>query len=178
MIKTERLQIVPLEREDIEPLRLMRNDPTTRHWLTDTSIISKEAQEKWFEGLYHDYSRLYLAIKDYKNNLVGVLRSDQWDRLNHSVRIGLDIHPDFRGKGMGTEAFEGFINYLFNEQGMHRIWLLVARNNEIAIKLYKRLGFLEEGSLRDSLLRDGDYIDYLSMSLLETHWRYDQLVKK
>jgi UDP-4-amino-4,6-dideoxy-N-acetyl-beta-L-altrosamine N-acetyltransferase len=166
MINTKRLSIVPLEREDIEPLRLMRNDPTTRHWLSDTSIISKEAQEKWFNRLVDDSSRLYLAIKDKKNKLVGVLRSDQWDRINHSVRVGLDIHPDFRGKGLGTEAFQGFIDYLFNEQGMHRLWLLVAENNEIAIRLYARLGFSTEGKMRDALLRDGKYLDYCCMSIV------------
>ncbi len=170
MIKTKRLQIVSLEREDIESLRLMRNDPTTRHWLTDTSIISKEAQEKWFDKLYDDDSRLYLAIKNNKEQFVGVLRSDQWDRINHSVRIGLDIHPDFRGKGLGTEAFEGFINYLFGELGMHRIWLLVAENNAVAIKLYARLGFSREGVMRDALLRDGKYTNYLNMSVLESEW--------
>ncbi len=172
MIKTERLQIVPLESSDIEPLRLMRNDPTTRHWLTDTSIISKEMQSRWFDKLHGDDSRLYLAIKNKEDSFVGILRSDQWDRINHSVRIGLDIGPDYRGKGYGTEAFEGFINYLFNEQGMHRIWLLVARNNKIAIKLYERLGFQQEGTMLDALFRDGEYIDYLSMSILENQWKH------
>lgn len=181
MIETKRLKIVLLEEKHLEPLRKMRNDPTTNHWLTDITPISEEAQKEWFKKLQLDKLRMYLAIEVLKSPryisalgewfFCGILRSDEWDRANKSVRIGIDIAKEHRGQGYGTEAFKAFIDYLFKQQGIHRIWFLVAEENKIAQKLYKKLGFKEEGRQREALFRDGKYHDYVMMSILEKEWK-------
>ena len=173
MIETERLNLKVLEKKHLEPLREMRNDPTTWQWLTSIKFISELEQEKWFERLSQDESRLYLAIEDKMGNFVGVIRSDEWDRTNGSVRVGSDISRSCRGQGYGTEALGSFVNYLFKQQNMHRIWLLVSDGNVVAKKLYSKLGFKEEGRMRDALYRDGKYWDYISMSILEEEWKWE-----
>ncbi len=179
MIKTERLKIVLLEERHLEDLRRMRNDPTTSHWLTDIMPISQETQREWFKKLQTDKSRMYLTIEHEPKvkdprlleiispYFIGILRSDEWDRINRSVRIGIDIVPKYRGKGYAKEAFGAFIDYLFKQQNFHRIWFLVVEGNEIAQKLYSKFGFKIEGKQRQALFRDGKYHNYLMMSLLE-----------
>ena len=181
MIETKRLKIVLLEERHLEDLRKMRNDPTTSHWLTDITPISEEAQKEWFKKLQLDKSQMYLAIEYKPENkninpklaefiaprFVGMLRSDEWDRINRSVRIGIDIVPKYRGKGFASEAFGAFIDYLFKQQGMNRIWFLVAEGNKVAKKLYDKFGFKVEGKQRQALYRDGKYHSYIMMSLLE-----------
>jgi len=172
MISSERLNYVPLEEKHLEGLRQIRNDPTTNHWLTDVHYITPQGQRAWYERLVLDTSRLYMAVEQKDSEvLVGVLRSDQWDMDNKSVRAGLDISPLYRGLGYGTEAFKSYIDWLFTEHQMHRVWLLVAEPNKVAVKLYRKLGFKEEGRQRDALFRDGKYYDYLSMSVLEDEWQ-------
>jgi len=169
-IESERLTLRNIIHEDLEPLRQMRNDPTTRRWLTYNREISPEEQEDWFFRILKDPDKLYMKVEDREGNLVGLIRSDEWDRDNRSVRIGLDIVPEHRGKGYGTEAFKTFTNYCFEEEKMHRVWLLVAEENNVAIKLYKTIGFKEEGRQKDALCRDGRWYDYISMSILEDNW--------
>lgn len=181
MIQTKRLNIIPLETEHLESLRKLRNDPTTNHWLTDITPISAAEQQAWFEKISRDKSKMYLAIMvqwspanlSGMNEWVfaGVLRSDEWDRVNRSVRVGIDIVPKFRGKGYAAEAFSAFIDYLFKQQNMNKVWLLVAEPNEVARKLYKKLGFIEEGTQVDALFRDGKYHNYISMSILKKLWK-------
>lgn len=173
MIETERLHIKKLEREHIEPLRQLRNEPTTRQWLTDNRTVTQGEQLKWYIGLQEDDSRMYLAIEDKEGEFVGVIRSDEWDRDNESVRVGSDIVPEERRKGYGTEALGAFVNYLFEEQDMHRVWLLVVDKNEGARRLYEKLGFKEEGIQREAIFRDGEYHGYIMMSVLEDEWEYD-----
>lgn len=184
MIETKRLKIVLLEEKHLELLRKMRNDPSTNHWLTDITPISEEAQKEWFKKLQLDKSKMYLAIEGssssttsttiygytYPPSFIGILRSDEWDRVNKSIRIGIDIAKEHRGLGYGTEAFSAFIEYLFKQQNFHRIWFLVAKENKVAQGLYKKLGFKEEGKQREALFRDGKYHDYLMFSLLEKEW--------
>jgi len=183
IFETRRTTVVPLEEKHLEPLRRMRNDPSTNHWLTDIAPITKEQQLNWYEKLKNDESRMYLAIEAKREHVlvdnglgvfedfVGVLRSDQWDMNNRSVRIGIDISPKYRRKGFGREVFKEFINYLFDNYALHKLWFLVAEGNNIARTLYEKLCFKEEGRQREALFRDGRYWDYVSMSMLENEWR-------
>jgi len=173
MIETERLNLKVLERKHLEPLREMRNEPNTWHWLTDVSFISEVGQEEWHRKLSQDKSKMYMAVEDKDGNFVGALRSDEWDRTNNSVRVGSDIARAYRGQGYGTEALGSFVDYLFKQQNMHRIWLLVVDENEVARKLYRKLGFKEEGKQRDAIYRDGSYHDYISMSVLDDEWKWE-----
>ena len=54
-----------------------------------------------------------------------------------------------------------------HDNGMVRIELTVHANNEPAIALYKKVGFKEEGILRDMTLIDGNYIDSIMMAIVK-----------
>ncbi len=171
MIDTDRLTIYPLQQSHLTWLRKMRNDPTTWYWLTDATPINEERQQQWFMRMSTDPTRLYLVIENKElSQPIGILRSDEWDRVNRSIRIGIDIDIHYRRLGYGTEAFRAFIDYLFKHLNLHRIWLLTVDYNEAGQKLYKKLGFKEEGRQRQAIFRDGKYHEYISMSLLEDEW--------
>jgi len=167
MLQTKRTSIIILEKKHLKELRKLRNLPSTWHWLTDINPINEIQQERWFEKLCLDNSKKYFAIEDRRiDKFIGILRSDEWDRTNSSVRIGGDIIPEYRRKGYAFEVLTDFIMYLFTHQNINRVWLWVAEENAGAIGLYKKLGFLEEGRMREALYRDCRYIDYISMSIL------------
>ena len=74
------------------------------------------------------------------------------------------------GKGMGSEAMKLFLDYGFNELNLYRIQLNVIQYNEIAIKVYERMGFRREGIYRDFLYRDGKRFDLYLYGLLRDEW--------
>ena len=49
---------------------------------------------------------------------------------------------------------------------MNRLWLLVLENNEPAKNLYKKMGFVNECVQRQAIFKEGQYHDYIMMSLL------------
>lgn len=167
MILTKRTKIVPLSSNHLEIVREIRMSEDTWHWLTDSSPISDLQQKQWFESLSKDKSKMFfVAISSRSGEIIGILRSDEIDRANRSIRIGVDIESSARGNGYGTEIFQAFINYLFHAQNFNRIWLLVVESNLVAKKLYKKLGFKEEGVQRDAIYREGKYHNYVMMSIL------------
>ena len=90
---------------------------------------------------------------------------------NRSARIGCDIVPELRGQRYGSRTFDLLLRYFFSYQNMHRLWLLVIDVNETAIHVYKSKGFVPEGVYREALFRDGQYHDYVLMSLLESEYQ-------
>jgi RimJ/RimL family protein N-acetyltransferase len=93
----------------------------------------------------------------------------EWPNRHGWVAIGLG-DPSDRGRGYGHEAMEMAIRYAFHELGLHRLSLDVIADNLPAIRLYRRLGFQEEGRLRERVLRDGEHTDLIYMGLLCRDW--------
>jgi len=168
----------PLEKEDLEAVRELRNDPTTWAALTSIGQISRAGQERWFEMLQHDTGRAYFSVFEvkrdhpvmYYGDMVGVIRMDEIDINNRSVRVGCDVMPTMRGKGWGTMIMESILDFTFRQWNMHRAWLCVKSDNNIAHRLYTSAGFKEEGRMRAAIYRDGEYTDYIVMSILRDEY--------
>jgi RimJ/RimL family protein N-acetyltransferase len=50
--------------------------------------------------------------------------------------------PSSWGQGLGTEAMELLLAFAFGPLGLHRVWLIVRADNERAIRLFSRMGFV------------------------------------
>lgn len=76
-----------------------------------------------------------------------------------------------KGRGYGRTAVLLLAKYCFEELGFHRLWLTVARGNRRARNLYKRLGFVLEGTARESTRKGDRYVSMDIMSMLDREYR-------
>jgi len=76
-----------------------------------------------------------------------------------------------KGRGHGRAALQLVCRYCFEVLGFHRLWLYVATDNAPAYRLYRRLGFVEEGVARDCERRGEAYRSMYILSLLEHEYR-------
>jgi diamine N-acetyltransferase len=165
-LKNDTLTIRALEERDLEQFRTLRNDPDTAYFLTSVVPITSVKQQAWFQGVSKDDSRMYFAIEITDGTFVGLVRCDEWDKINQSIRIGVDIVSEKRRQGLATQVYTLLFDFLFHQLHIHRIWLFVLSYNTPALTLYKKLGFIEEGKQREAIFRDNTYHDYIMMSLL------------
>lgn len=75
------------------------------------------------------------------------------------------------GKGFGTAAVRALVERGFGELGLHKLWLMVFRHNERGRRLYSRIGFVEEGVMREEYFHDGTWHDMVRFGLLAREWR-------
>jgi L-phenylalanine/L-methionine N-acetyltransferase len=87
-------------------------------------------------------------------------------RRRHVAAIGMSVRDDWQGRGVGSALLATAIDRADNWMGILRIELTVFADNEAAIALYRRHGFVVEGTHRAYALRDGVYIDALAMARL------------
>jgi RimJ/RimL family protein N-acetyltransferase len=169
-----------VEERDIENIRLLRNDPLVWINLTDIRHITPEMQKKWYENIKDNPEKKYFTLFIQKQTdspelreevFLGIIRMDAIDLQNRSIRAGLDIAPKYHGIGWANKAYIALVKYCFDYLNCHRIWLCVLDNNNVGIKLYKSVGFVEEGRYRGAIFRDGKYRDYIVMSILEDEYR-------
>lgn len=134
-----------------------------------TAFISDETQLRWFESLLTDESRLY-AIFELNAVPIGYIRITDIDYTNRSMCVGGDIEEEICGQGHGR-AMYGLIFMLgFDVWNMNRLWLKVLEHNTRARRLYKKMGFTEEGVQREAIYKNGKYEDYITMSILRREY--------
>lgn len=169
---SERLVIRLLEARDLEEARLLHNDDMTLARLTDISHVSQAQQEDWFRSVSTSRSsRRYVARRRADDAFVGVFRIDRIDLWNRNCLVGADVAPAQRRQGYAGEMFGYVLDYLFDQCGLHRVALVTLASNDTALRLYRRLGFVEEGRERQAIFRQGVYQDLLAMGLLAEEWR-------
>ncbi|WP_458187624.1 GNAT family N-acetyltransferase [Haladaptatus sp. NG-WS-4] len=76
------------------------------------------------------------------------------------------IDTDWQGEGYATEAVSLLLDYVFDTRGLHRVVAKVVEFNGASRTLVERLGFTQEGRLRDHVFSGGDYHDVLFYGLL------------
>ncbi len=88
-----------------------------------------------------------------------------FDEIKHVAILGMGIIKQYRGKGIGKKLVEKSIESA-KRLGVEKLELEVFDTNEIAKKLYKRMGFFEEGRLLRKRKCQGEkYEDIICMGL-------------
>ena len=105
------------------------------------------------------------------DRLVGTCVLMNEDSLARHAAVGISLVLEAAGKGYGTDAFRILVDYAFTRRNLRRVYLEVLASNERAIASYRKVGFVEEGRLREHCWVRGAYVDEVRMGLLRSEWR-------
>lgn len=83
---------------------------------------------------------------------------------SHVGCLGMMVHQDYQGMGVGSALMEAVLDLSENWLGLTRLQLEVHTDNDRAIALYKKWGFEREGVLQADSFRDGRYVNTMVMS--------------
>ena len=169
----ERVYLRPLDEADLDRCLGWINDPEVISTLGRRFPMSATLEREWLTGQYKSEKALSLAIvvKDGDRH-IGNCGFNDIDYVNRKAVFGILIgEKDQWGKGYGPEAARLIVDYGFNQLNLHRISLTVYSNNPRAIRSYEKVGFVHEGTLRESYFRDGHYHDTLIMTILKSEWK-------
>lgn len=85
--------------------------------------------------------------------------------LSHVADLNIAVHLGWQGKGIGKKLLEQIIDWAKHSSSLEKIQLHVRASNVAAISLYKKMGFQEEGRLKNRLKIKDRYMDDLVMGL-------------
>jgi RimJ/RimL family protein N-acetyltransferase len=129
-------------------------------------------REHWYATRADFDDRLDLAVVDRANGqYTGEVVLNELDQDNRSCNFRIMLfYPRNRGRGLGTEATRLILGHAFEAVGLHRVDLEVYEFNPRARRVYEKVGFVYEGTKRDALRWDGQWVDAHVMSILDREW--------
>jgi len=139
------------------------------------------SREYWRQRLSENTESIYMLVGVVNERVVGMVSVATFPtkpRRRHVGEIGISVHADWQGKGVGGELMRAIVDLADNWLNLTRLELEVYADNEAAIHLYERFGFEVEGTLRQHAFRDGEYIDSKVMGRLLNSVRDQELPHK
>lgn len=99
-------------------------------------------------------------------------RAERWGPSQDSrcPAFGIALLPEFRGRGYGTAAQRQLVDYLFEHTHAHRVQSDTAVDNQAEQQSLRKVGMVEEGTVRQAEYRDGTYHDHVLFSILRPEW--------
>ncbi|CDQ20494.1 ribosomal-protein-serine acetyltransferase [Halobacillus karajensis] len=107
----------------------------------------------------------------YHGKIAGVVDFHEMDKKNNVTSIGYWMGDEYKGRGLLTRACRVLCHYAFEELGMNRIEIRAASKNIKSRGVPERLGFKQEGVIRQAALLYDEYTDHVVYGILKEEWR-------
>ncbi len=131
------------------------------------NMTLEEEQAFLAKSLASDNSIMLIAVTP-TGEVIGIasLQGGRRKAVQHSGGVGIDVSPEWRDKGLGTELMHRLIDWAKASGIIKRIELTVMTHNERALHVYLKMGFEMEGRMQAALYKEGRFIDIYAMALL------------
>ncbi|MCW4113964.1 GNAT family N-acetyltransferase [Aurantimonas sp. MSK8Z-1] len=154
----------PLRVEDADALCALLNQPGTRQGTLRPPFQRTSQTRRYIEALSDDDLTIVAVNGEAMLGQAGLHRLT--GRRRHCASLHIAVADAHVGRGIGTTLLTAVIDAADNWLDVRRLELTVFADNTVAIGLYRRFGFEEEGRLRGYGMRNGTYCDALIMARL------------
>ena len=163
----------PITWEGTELILKWRNADSVRKHFIYQEPFTREGHENWIRTMIDTGRAVQMILCSLtEDRPIGSVYIRDIDRVHNKAEYGIFIGEDtLRGRGIGTAAARLMLQYCFEEEGLHRIYLRALSDNLQAIRSYEKAGFEREACLRDDVRIEGEYRDIIWMAVLGTQWK-------
>lgn len=169
MPRREDYNLRAVEEADLGKVLVWRNSDRIRGNMYTDWIITMDEHRAWFKRLKQDLNTICM-IFEYQGKPIGVVNVTHIDKSNNRCHWGFYLGetdvPRRSGMAMGYFALE----YIFEVLGICKLCGEALSFNSQSIEYHKKLGFVEEGRFIKHVLKNGDYVDVISMAIFKEDW--------
>jgi RimJ/RimL family protein N-acetyltransferase len=169
MTRGELVLLRPLEPTDAEALWRWNHDPDVVRWLDDGYPQTlAQAKTRLADRPRNGYGDVLLGIEILNDHtLIGLVHLGGAEPETGCAELDIYLgEKEYWGRGYGTDAMRTICRFGFAKMRLHKISLTVVTENHAAHHVYQKVGFVDEGRLRQVFRRDGQWYDMYTMGLL------------
>jgi putative acetyltransferase len=152
-----------VEPEDYQAVQAIYAQPRAYTWTLQMPFPSEHLWRERLKNPNPNHRALVAVIDATPVGNIGLMIEPN-PRRRHAAGIGMGVHDDYAGRGVGEALLRAILDLADNWLNLTRVELTVYADNERAIRLYDRTGFEVEGRHRNYAFRDGAMVDALAMA--------------
>jgi UDP-4-amino-4,6-dideoxy-N-acetyl-beta-L-altrosamine N-acetyltransferase len=157
-----------MEEGDLEVVRNLRNRPEIRRFMYTRHEIGRAEHREWFARAGADPATRLLVF-ELDAAVAGFVKIARLTPASPVADWGLYLAPE-APRGTGAGLAHAALRYAFDDLGLHKVCAQVLAFNEKSIRLHGRLGFSEEGVLREQHFDGAVYHNVICFGLLRAEW--------
>jgi ribosomal-protein-serine acetyltransferase len=138
--------------------------PDNSRSIQDTLNFIELSQEQ-----FANREALHVSIR-FQNKIVGMIGFHDFDWTNRAVAIGYWLAKDFQGKGIMSRSCALLTNYAIDGLGLNRVEIRCAVENRKSRAIPEKLGFCNEGIIRDGEWLHDKFVDLVIYGMLSREW--------
>lgn len=174
LFRGNKLRLTALRDSDAESMRQWTEDSVFANLASSNAAYprtDKQIKER-IESSQSGKNGYYFAMRPLDDErLLGLVSLGEIEWNNGVGWVGIEIgDTQNRGQGYGTEAMSLLLDYAFLELNFRKVQLSVFDYNQPAIAIYEKLGFVQEGTLREFGVRFNTTYDMLFYGILRREW--------
>lgn len=154
MLKGNTTALRAIEKEDLKQLLAWRNNPNLRKYFREYRELSSEHQDFWYNNcVLNDKNTIMFSIIKLDNyELIGAcgLCYINWIDKNADFSIYIGYDEIYIDNTYADDASNVLLKYAFEEIGLHRVWAEIYEFDEQKKEMFNRLGFVLEGTQRET----------------------------
>ena len=175
-IETPRLCLREMSPDDAPTLLALRSNAEVMRWCGDDSVTELEQALRLIE-VFAAWRKMSFPATQWAlerredGRLIGACALSNWRPVTRTCVISYELAADAWGQGYMSEALRAAITWGFAEMALNRIEARIHPANERSLALAQRLGFAQEGLLREAGFWAGTHHDMLQLSMLQREHR-------
>jgi len=145
LIQGKEVTLRSVKERDLSLMRDWRNKEQIRKWFFDSRLITSQMQQEWYES-YLEKDDDQMFIISISSVDIGTIALYHIDRVSKEAQLGRFLigEDKYRSRGFAYETVLLLLEYAFNELNLENIYLELFSDNEVALNLYRKVGFQEE----------------------------------
>jgi len=173
-LRTPRLHIEPLAHADIPEFVAYRQVPEVAQYQSWTADYNQADATRLVDGqpasvLPEEGAWLQLAVRSAAGgSLHGDVAIHRLADQPGTFELGVTLAPASQGMGIGAEAMGAVIDFLFTEEGAHRVVAFCDARNEPVRRLLDRVGMRQESRQLDADFFKGEWTTLDGYAILAT----------
>jgi [ribosomal protein S5]-alanine N-acetyltransferase len=169
-LETSRLTLREITPDDADAIFRMRSDAEVTKYNSVPTLVTTEQAHELIESMAKGYRekqelRWGITLKN-DDAIIGMCGYNDWTRQDYRASIGYDLTRSYWGQGIMPEALRAIITFGFERMSLNRVEADTSAANTASIHVLQKLGFQQEGLLREQYFENGAFHDLMLFSLL------------
>ncbi|GAS81205.1 GCN5 family acetyltransferase [Paenibacillus amylolyticus] len=173
-LETKRLLLKEIRQSDSQDIfHIFSSDEVTKFYDVESFKNMKQAEaliQRWNERFENgQVIRWGIALKS-DGRVIGTCGFHGWLKQHHKAAMGYELAPEFWQQGYMTEVAQEIVEYGFNNLELNRIEAFVEPENTGSRELLKKIGFSEEGILKENYYWKDRFVDNVIYAFLKKEY--------